>query len=1169
MSNSNEIIDPALETNDMMVLVMAEIQRKKIAGHHINSFNSLCKKGIPQIVKDLFEVNINQLKNERNKTDEDKLIDHFSIKVIFTDSRVETPTFFNETNTKNQALWPALARLKGLTYSGSIYISAKVTAIATLKDGSTREREAEVKDIYIGAIPIMIGSEKCYTYNQDRAALKNMHEDPQDNGGYFIIRGGEWSIDSQENLVINSFHVYRNMHANEVARGTFQSKPGDAFENSYYMVIRYLQNGALTAQITLNKEQSFEVPFFLLFRAFGMNRDDEILNHIVYGLDNKDPVTLHMLNVLTRAMKTTVGGTNDRFADLVNPTTVEAAVASVNSAAILERFSNIIYEYTISGAYKKDENAIKYIVNNTQNQIDRIFFPHIGTGPATRLKKLRFFGHLINKLLRVELGVLEGTDRDSFKNKRVQAAGVSLAKAFKANFNTIVVRDIKKNLQRDFRGNSFSSIQLAECIRSAVMPRDLEKVMTQSITSGNKTITVRRNETTNRISSQQLYRKNDLHVKSVANTISTTNSSAAKKTERAEEMRKVHPTYIGYIAITQSADTGEKVGMSKQLACMASICEASSSEILKNHLLSDEEVIPLDNLIDPSLVTSKKLTKIFVNGDWVGFCEEGYKLAAKYRTLRRTGRIHQFTTIVWELLVREIHFWVDVGRLIRPLVIVYNNLNEILAAAAKKRDRNKSAAERDKISIPPFRQWIKLTKNHINLLISGRITIDNLREDGILEYITPEELEGLYLAESLKILKEAAGNITKQYTHCDIEQAIFGIIELSSPNTNHTPATRICMSTNQKKQSNSWFALNWPYRIDKNSFLQYYCDTPIVKVFSDAIVYPSGQNVMIAYQVAAWNQEDSAIVKKSAIDRGLFAGSKFYFEKTELEKDESFGNPDLTKTINIKAEANYACTEKGFVKEGTIVNKGDVLIIKHAKLPKAEKGKLYDDRSIVYKFAEPAIVEKVVVTLNDEKKSMARVKLRMIRPLQVGDKISSRSGNKSIVALIVPDADMPYTEDGQIPDIIINSHALPTRMTVGQFIETLQGAYCSMKGGLLDATPFAEKDINAMIDEAEKKYGITNAGHQRMYNGRTGIWMDAFIFCGIVSYQRLQKFALDQSYAMETGPTCVLTRQPMDGKAKGGGMRIGGISPKVAINFLFILSKKGNARLVIMCFFFY
>lgn len=1142
-----ESTDNQLKTNDMMALVMAEIRRKGIAGHHINSFNSLCEKGIPQIVKELFEVNINMLKNERTKTDEDKLIDHFSIKVIFTDSRIEQPTYFSETDSRNQPLHPSRARVKGLTYSGNVFISAKITAVATLKDGTTREREAEVKDIHIGAIPIMIGSKLCYTYNQDRVALKNMFEDPQDNGGYFIIRGGEWSIDSQENLVINSFHVYRNMHANEVARGTFQSKPGDAFENSYYMVVRYLQNGALTAQITLNKEQSFEVPFFLLFRAFGMNRDDEILNHIVYGLDNKDPVTLHMLNVLTRAMKTPVGGNNDRFADMVLPETSEQAAAANSPAAILERFANIILEYTLAGTYKRDENAMKYVTNVTQNQIDRIFFPHIGTGPAYRLKKLRFFGHLINKLIRVEMGVLEGTDRDSFKNKRVQAAGVSLAKAFKANFNTIVVRDIKKNIQRDFRGNSFSAIQLADCVRAAVAPRDLEKVMTQSITSGNKTITVRRNETTNRISSQQLYRKNDLHVKSVANTITTTNSSAAKKTERAEEMRKVHPTYIGYIAITQSADTGEKVGMSKQLACMASICEASSSEILKMKLLSDGDMIPLDALKDPADVSRHNLTKIMVNGDFIGFCRDGHKFVAKYRNYRRGGSIDAFTTIVWELLIREIYFWVDVGRLIRPLCIVYNNLAEIEAAAAKKRAA-KTPAERDGIKMPAFRQWLKLRKDHINALITGHATIDDLRAEGIIEYITPEELECLYLAESLKVLRENGGNITRQYTHCDIEQAIFGIIELSSPNTNHTPATRICMSTNQKKQSNSWFALNWPYRIDKNSFLQYYCDTPIVKVFSDAIVYPSGQNVFIAYQVAAWNQEDSAIVKKSAVDRGMFLGSKFYFEKTELDRDESFGNPDLTKTINIKADANYSITENGFVREGAVVNKGDVLIVKHAKLPKAEEGNLYDDRSVVYKFAEPAVVEKVVTTLNDEKKATCRVKLRMIRPLQVGDKISSRSGNKSIVALIVPDADMPYTEDGQVPDIIINSHALPTRMTVGQFIETLQGGYCAMKGGLLDATPFAEKDLNAMIDEADKKYGITNAGHRRMFNGRTGVWMDAFIFCGIVGYQRLQKFVLDQSYAMETGPTCLLTRQPMDGKAKGGGMRIGRILPKVAIS---------------------
>jgi DNA-directed RNA polymerase II subunit RPB2 len=1132
--------DEIIETDDLLVLIMAEMRRKGIAGHHIASFNSLCDTGIPQIVKDLFAVKVDKMVNQREKTEEDRALDYISFTVKFTGTRIDRPVFYNEEKTKSQMMLPSLARLKGLSYTGALYVSARVVATATMKDKSTKVVEKDVADIHIGSVPIMIGSAYCYTSGQTRDTLKSMQEDPQDSGGYFIIRGGEWSVNALENLVINSFHVYRNMHANEVARGTFQSKPGDAYENSYYMVVRYLANGALTAMITLNKEKSFEVPFFLLFRAFGITRDDEILNHIVYGIDNTaDAVVVRMMTILTRAMRTPLGTPDDKFADLVSPATPSAAADSMNPAVIIERFSNIIYEYTVSDKYKRDDNAVKYVVNNTHDQIDRIFLPHIGVGPAVRVRKLRFFGHLINKLLRVEMGILEGTDRDSLRNKRVLAAGPCLAKAFKAHYNTIVARDIKKRLQRDFRDNSFSAVVIEESLRSAVNARDLEKVMTQSITSGNKTITVRRNETINRVSTQQLYRKNDLHVKSVANTIATTNSSAAKKTERAELMRRFHPSYSGFISPTQSADTGEQVGMSKQMAVTATICEASVSELLKKRLVADPDVMPLDSIRNPGLITAAKLTKIFVNGDWIGCCGAGPALVKKYQALRRSGEIHPFTTIAPEYLVRELYFWCDVGRLIRPLCIVYNNMAEIEAWVAAKKDSKSAKDSKTAAAAPAFRQWTRLTMAHIRGLVAGKITINALREQGILEYITPEEQESLYLAPSILVLQQNSGNITRQWTHFDIEQALLGIVELSTPNANHTPATRNCMATNQKKQANSWAVLNYPYRIDKNLFIQYQCDTTLIRTFADAIIYPNVRNVKILYQVAAWNQEDSAIVSQGAVDRGLFLGSKYYFEKSELDKDEAFGCPDLSKTINIKADANYSVAENGFVREGTMVGKGDVLIIKHSRLPKAEEGNLYDDRSLVYKFAEPAIVEKVVVTKNDEGIFVARVKLRMIRPLQVGDKISSRHGNKSIVAAILPEEDMPYAEDGTVPDIIINSHALPTRMITGQIMETVSSWAAIKKGSLINSNAFIDKDIGAVIDDLAANYGIADGAHVRMFNGRTGIWYDAFMFYGVVGYHRLQKFVFDQSYAMETGPTCALTRQPMDGKAKNGGMRIG------------------------------
>lgn len=215
-----------------------------------------------------------------------------------------------------------------------------------------------------------------------------------------------------------------------------------------------------------------------------------------------------------------------------------------------------------------------------------------------------------------------------------------------------------------------------------------------------------------------------------------------------------------------------------------------------------------------------------------------------------------------------------------------------------------------------------------------------------------------------------------------------------------------------------------------------------------------------------------------------------------------------------------------------------MLIVKSAKIPQPTDQYLYTDKSTVYKYPEPSIVEKVIVTRNDEDMPQCKVKLRSERKIKTGDKVSSRNGNKSIVAAIWSAADMPYTEDGLIPDVIINPHGLPTRMVIGQVMETTMGELAVQKGSFLAADAFRRIDMKAIIKELEVK-GVKFGGHRRMYNGRTGNWFDTLIFIGPVGYQRLQKFVIDESYAVSTGPTSALTRQPLDGKINEGGLRIG------------------------------
>src|SRR3989344_5250080 len=1110
-------IDSGITPRDMTALMLAEIHRKGKAGHQINSMNSFYREGMPQIITDIFHID-HTLENKRDKTDEDKEISHISIHVDFTDVKLTPPTTTKYRSGLPEPLWPNMARLKGLTYSAQLDISAKLSAKAIYRTGTTKVKEEVIKDRRIASIPVMYGTHLCHTYRMTRQEKQDAQEDPEFPGGCFIIKGVEWIVDSLENILINGYQVFRNMYQNEIARGTFISKPGDHYENSFRIILRYLNTGAITVQITTtNKHEEIEIPFYIIFRSFGITSDREIIDHIVYGVDNQDPVTRNLLNILERAFTVP-----DKYFDGIRD--------SRDSNEINLYIAQKMRELAADAAkvnFRRDDNATKYVYNYMMGWFDKHIFPHICLDKNSRIRKMRFLGLLINRLLRVVTGVLESTDRDSYENKRVHAAGVSLAKAFKTQFNFIIVQEIKKQLIKAFQSNTFSSVNMTDAFAAAVSTADLERVLVQVIITGNKTITVKRNDVPNRVSSQQLYHKNDMNVISSLNNINTANSTASKQNERSDEMRRVHPTYSAYISAVQSAETGENVGKNKQMACSASITEASSSYAMKDKLRADPEFIPLDD-VKPADITTQRMFKIFVNGDWIGLCKNGHLFARKYREARRHSDINPYVSINWKVLDRDIYFWTDVGRMIRPLVIVYNNLEQYNAAITAGKPIQ-------------FKQWIKLKKTHIYGLIDGTITMEDLRRERITEYITADEADNTFIAKNITYLREYAHDVTMRFSHCEVDIAILGMVELGAPNINHTQASKITVFTAHKKQTCGWFALNWPYRIDKGTVLQYYCETPIVRSFSDAFTRPNGQNIILAYAMyAGWNMEDSCMINKGAIDRGMFDASSFYFEKAELDKNERFGIIDISLTMDVKRDAIYEYIgANGIIKEGTIVKKGYVLIVKTVVLAQPEGIYRYKDNSIVYKFEEPAFVEYAFITNNDEDIRTAIFVLRRERPMRVGDKLGSVNGNKSIAAIILDAADMPYAEDGLIPDVILNPHAVPTRMVIGQIMAGIMGEHAVRNGTILDGTPFTHIDIETMIDELRDIHKINYGGHRRLFNGRTGAYLDVLIFMAPTYYHRLQKFVIDEAYSVSHGPTCALTRQPLEGKSNHGGLRQG------------------------------
>lgn len=1417
-----------LNNDDLILLVDSEVDTTGLVGHHINSYNVFINKGIKQIITQLFRIDFT-MANERDKTEEDRLIETIEFTGVFTDARVGRPTTDHFDTGEAIDLMPNHARKNRLNYSGPLYLDIEITAKAYRKDGGEPFINTDtIKNFKVSDIPIMVGSERCHTNNMTSAMRSIIEEDPNDHGGYFIIKGGEWAVSSSEARIFNKPNVFRNIgHEKEISRLEFISKPGDAFENSSQLIIRYVKSGALYISITTDY-LNMDIPFYVIFRLMGMNSDKEICDNIIYVENTEnDVVANHMFDILHYAMTMKDPNFGDIHKVLDRDTLLD----------IFIKQSSIQQNITTGN---DEERGRLYLTQNIMKILDRWLLPHIGSSIESRHNKLRFLGHLIHKLLLVEYQIVESTDRDSLSNKRVFATGMGMSKAFKQSFNLSVVIPVISKMQKNFKTMPFTQVPLANNFKQAIDSTSLERSLIQVIITGDKEVKVGSHTTKNRLASERIHRKNQLNFLTTMRTVRTTTSTVSTKQDRrAEEMRRAHPSYLGFIDTIQSAVTGTQVGMVKQMTMIASISEASSSETLKEVLLQDPTLIPLKNVFPYDIYN---LTKILVNGDWIGCTKNAPLFWYRYRDARRgiiwhswqdkvkkeNPSIDPLTSIYWDTDSDEINFWVDAGRMLRPVIVIRNN------GELDPYGREKHSGQ--------WKQWHEITRNQITKILKNEMTIKDLHREGLVDYITPDEMENVLIATDLEKLQEHENDPTMPFTYLDLAAGLVGIATLTCPYAEFNQTPKIVFQTNQGKQTNGIYALNWAHRYDKHGILQYYNEQPVIRTLANKYVYPIGQNAIVAIQCyGGYNMEDSLNYNKASAERGFVKCIHYGFIATELEKDEQFGNPSEANTADIKQHANYEKIVNGFPKPGTQLEHQDVVIGKSIELQHPKQNMMYKDSSIMYTEKEPATVESIVRARNNEDVEFACVKYSNPRELNIGSKFclpgstlvltktgwieikkivdeklnvevayydngimrytdefktvkynckntvlyhredddhdiqctlehrfptvnnesgeiefyhaldivgknitgittwtitnhdlehvncngiimnvnswihlittfitgcvqwtssfvsieiekddirinnphvlytkqedkyivkfygplckyfksmsrafngctklpeelwelsdsqlrlfsilfmrklnakkfsrinsdklieiqrlllqvgirivvqngyiikrskfqvrekitrtndpvyclrvlsgifmikrkentipmwtgnSSRHGQKGMTGLGFRQSDMMYTNEGLIPDLVLNPHAIPTRMTIGQLIEGNAAHLAVLRGMIGDATIYRNIDLDKLGDELEKR-GMNRYSNQRMFNGTTGEWIDVMIFCTPVYYQRLQKFAVEEIYSITTGPTSIITRQPLEGKANKGGLRIGEMEKDVIIS---------------------
>ncbi len=509
--------------------------------------------------------------------------------------------------------------------------------------------------------------------------------------------------------------------------------------------------------------------------------------------------------------------------------------------------------------------------------------------------------------------------------------------------------------------------------------------------------------------------------------------------------------------------------------------------------------------------------KVYLNGRLVGFHKDPRKLVDTLRTRRRNGQLPPTISVTYYESTNEVYIYTDAGRLVRPLIVVKNG--------------------------KPL-----LTEEHIKGLQEGRITWRDLVRQGIVEYLDAEEEENAYVAPDLE-------HVTPEHTHVEINPiVILGLGVSLIPYSQHNLSTRNMHGAKMMDQGLGIYAANFKLRTDTMSYILYYPQKPVLKSkVADFINYerrPSGQNIVVAVTPDLYAMDDALIMNLDSVQRGLFR-AVFFRTYTAVERRYPGGQKDRferpTEDVSgyLGEEYYHAIGDDGLPIPETYVKGGDVLIGRTSPPRFLEEvtqfGIIEENRnesSITVRMDEEGYVDTVLVTDDPNGARMVKVKLRQEKIPELGDKFAARGGQKGVIGMLIPQEDMPFTEQGIVPDLIFNTHSFLSRMTVSYLLEIVGAKVGALQGRHVNGTPWNGEPVKD-LEAALRQMGFKPTGKEILYDGLTGEEMVARIYMGPMYYQRLKHLASQKIQARARGPIQILTRQPTEGKAREGGIRFG------------------------------
>jgi len=937
-------------------------------------------------------------------------------------------------------------------------------------------KETQKIDKYIiGQLPIMVKSGKCNLVDLSPQEQVQMGECPNDQGGYFIISGKERILITQERAAYNMI-------------GVFKQKPQS--KHSYVAEVRSMSDTtghSVLVKALIGKTEKdicFSLPYIQQEIPIG-------IVFIAMGFVLKDLPSLIGVNKYTRCFFKTIYEECGKI-------TQEEALELIGKSAM--------------HAVAQDKR-VAYASQILENEI----FPHMGV-ITHGLERGLFLGTMVKKLLETasrdenDKPIRPCDDRDNIANKRFEVAGVLISSLFRSLFKRLV-RSVTPIVQKrpdiKIALGRFNSITqgFQSCFATGKWGVQKNSYIRQGVSQCANRMTL------------GAFRS---HLRRIVIPIG--------KEGKNTQIRQLHGSQIFYICLFETPE-GHSSGIVKNFTMTCEVTNGVTSTLIRETIEQVGNVIPLVEIKDVTNIMN--MVRIFLNGNIIGVTEVPDDVCTELRNLRDLNQIPHEVSISFDKYDKEIHIASDSGRLIRPLLSVEDNQLPEIDDSMSWYDmvdmgiiKYRDPAELENMVIAMEQSRLKSSRSQIEFLED----MDDLEEEDSSSVVMNEELV--------------------KYDLCEIHPSMMmGVCASIIPFPDHSQSPRNCYQSAMGKQALGQYALSNNVRTDTVVHVLSGAQKPVTTTKMASFMgfdnLPSGMNVNVAILTyTGFNQEDSIIMNKSAIDRGLFRVVTYkiasYIEKkkgTSYQETIEFPPADIRKTFYQYDKLG----DDGIIRVGEKVQKNDVLIGRVMTYTNKKGVSEQKDCSRVAKSNEKGVVDRVFLGTTPEGFKFIKIKIRSIRIPQVGDKFASRSAQKGTIGQVYAHEDMPFTQDGITPDIIINPHCIPSRMTINQLIEAWASILTTVTGKRRDATPYTSNStgIASRIEEELIAHGFDSKGEHIMMNGFTGDTMQARVFMGSTYYQRLKHMVDDKMHARAHGDCQVLTRQPLEGRSREGGLRFG------------------------------